>query len=99
MEEPIVPSRLNPKYIFANFVEGKSNAFALAAAKRVAESPSLSYNPLVFHAGVGLGKTHLLHAIGHELQKNQPQLRVRYLVAEQFVNELINAGLRQTLGQ
>lgn len=91
VEEPIAPASFNPKYSFANFVEGKSNALALAAAKRVAESPSLSYNPLVLHAGVGLGKTHLLHAIGHALQKSQPQLRARYLTAEQFFNELINS--------
>jgi chromosomal replication initiator protein len=91
VEELIAPSSFNPKYLFANFVEGKSNWLALAAAKRVAESPSRSYNPLFFYGGVGLGKTHLLHAIGHELQENQPQLRVRYLAAEQFVNELIKA--------
>ncbi len=63
-EEPITPSSFNPKYMFASFVEGKSNEFALAAAKRVAENPSLSYNPLFLYGGVGLGKTHLLHAIG-----------------------------------
>ncbi len=91
VEEQIAPTSFNPKYNFANFVEGKSNAFALAAAKRVAESPSRSYNPLFFYGGAGLGKTHLLHAIGHELQKNQPQLYVRYLVAEQLVSDLINA--------
>ncbi len=87
--EPIVPSSLNPKYLFANFIEGKSNEFAAAAAKRVAENPSLSYNPLFLYGGVGLGKTHLLHAIGHEIQRSRPQLRVLYLAAEQFVNELI----------
>ena len=81
----------NPKYMFASFVEGKSNEFALAAAKRVAENPSLSYNPLFLYGGVGLGKTHLLHAIGHEIQRSRPQLRVLYLAAEQFVNELINS--------
>jgi chromosomal replication initiator protein len=91
VEEPIVSFRFNPKYVFVNFVEGKSNALALAAAKRVAESPSRSYNPLFFCGGVGLGKTHLLHAIGQELQKKQPQLRVRYLAAEQFVNELVSS--------
>lgn len=90
-DEPIAPSHLNPKYLFKNFVEGKSNEFALAAAKRVAENPSLSYNPLFLYGGVGLGKTHLLHAIGHEIQRSRPQLRVLYLAAEQFVNELINS--------
>ena len=89
--EPIVPSHFNPKYLFQNFVEGKSNEFALAAARRVGENPSNSYNPLFVYGGVGLGKTHLLHAIGHEIQRTRPQLRVLYLVAEQFVNELINS--------
>ncbi|HEV8582337.1 MAG TPA: chromosomal replication initiator protein DnaA [Thermoanaerobaculia bacterium] len=90
-DEPIAPSHFNPKYLFENFVEGKSNEFASAAAKRVAENPSLSYNPFFIYGGVGLGKTHLLHAIGHEIQRSQPQLRVLYLAAEQFVNELINS--------
>ena len=88
-DEPIAPASLNPKYLFSNFIEGKSNEFAAAAAKRVAENPSLSYNPLFLYGGVGLGKTHLLHAIGHEIQRSRPQLRVLYLAAEQFVNELI----------
>ena len=70
---------------------GKSNEFAHAAAEAVAKNPSHSYNPLFLYGGVGLGKTHLLHAIGHEIQRRQPQLRVLYLAAEQFVNELINS--------
>ncbi len=90
-DEPITPSSFNPKYTFESFVEGKSNEFALAATRRVAENPSLSYNPLFLYGGVGLGKTHLLHAIGHEIQRSRPQLRVLYLPAEQFVNELINS--------
>ena len=90
-DEPITPSSFNPKYTFESFVEGKSNEFALAATRRVAENPSLSYNPLFVYGGVGLGKTHLLHAIGHEIQRSRPQLRVLYLPAEQFVNELINS--------
>jgi chromosomal replication initiator protein len=85
------PSLFNPKYLFQNFVEGKSNEFALAAARRVAENPSLSYNPFFVYGGVGLGKTHMLHAIGHEIQRSRPQLRVLYLPAETFVNELINS--------
>jgi chromosomal replication initiator protein len=91
VEEPLAGSLFNPKYKFQSFVEGKSNEFALAAARRVAENPSLSYNPLFVYGGVGLGKTHLLHAIGHEIQRSRPQLKVLYLVAEQFVNELINS--------
>jgi chromosomal replication initiator protein len=88
---PTTTSHFNPKYLFANFVEGTSNEFALAAARRVAENPSLSYNPLFVYGGVGLGKTHLLHAIGHEIQHSRPQLRLLYLPAEQFTNELINS--------
>jgi chromosomal replication initiator protein len=89
--EPIPSSNFNPKYQFRNFVVGKSNEFAHAAAEAVAKNPSQSYNPLFLYGGVGLGKTHLLHAIGHEILRNRPQLRVLYLVAEQFVNELINS--------
>jgi chromosomal replication initiator protein len=89
--EPISPSIFSPKYTFESFVDGKSNEFASAAAKRVAENPSLSYNPLFLYGGVGLGKTHLLHAIGHEIQRSRPHFRVLYLAAEQFVNELINS--------
>jgi len=90
-DEILTPSHFNPKYLFKTFVVGKSNEFAHAAAKAVAENPSHSYNPLFLYGGVGLGKTHLLHAIGHEILRNRPQLRVLYLAAEQFVNELINS--------
>jgi chromosomal replication initiator protein len=89
--EILTPSHFNPKYLFKTFVVGKSNEFAHAAAKAVAENPSHSYNPLFLYGGVGLGKTHLLHAIGHEILRSRPQLRVLYLAAEQFVNELINS--------
>jgi chromosomal replication initiator protein len=90
-EDLLTPSHFNPKYLFRTFVVGKSNEFAHAAAKAVAENPSQSYNPLFLYGGVGLGKTHLLHAIGHEILRSRPQLRVLYLAAEQFVNELINS--------
>ncbi|HEX3130901.1 MAG TPA: chromosomal replication initiator protein DnaA [Thermoanaerobaculia bacterium] len=89
--EYISASHFNPKYVFSTFVVGKSNEFAHAAAKAVAANPSESYNPLFLYGGVGLGKTHLLHAIGHEILRTRPQLRVLYLAAEQFVNELINS--------
>jgi|CXWL01.1.fsa_nt_gi chromosomal replication initiator protein len=82
---------LDPRYSFETFVVGSSNQFAHAAARAVAESPSHSYNPLFLYGGVGLGKTHLLHAIGHHILRNHPRLRVMYLAAEQFVNELINS--------
>ena len=88
-ERPVSP--LNARYLFETFVVGSSNQFAHAAARAVAESPAHSYNPLFLYGGVGLGKTHLLHAIGHEIQRRQGNLRVLYLAAEQFVNELINS--------
>ena len=84
-------ARFNPKYRFANFVVGDSNQFATAAARAVAESPGQSYNPLFLYGGVGLGKTHLLHAIGQEIQHQLPHLLVHYISAEQFLNELINS--------
>jgi chromosomal replication initiator protein len=84
-------NQFNPKYLFENFVVGSSNQFAHAAARAVAESPCHSYNPLFLYGGVGLGKTHLLHAIGHQILRQHPSLRVVYLATENFVNELINS--------
>ncbi len=88
---PPAPPRLNPRYVFESFVVGKSNEFAHAAAQAVAERPWETYNPLFLYGGVGLGKTHLCHAIGHRIAAERPHLRVMYLPAEQFVNELINS--------
>ncbi len=90
-ETHAAPVQFNPKYTFESFVVGSSNQFAHAAARAVAESPSKSYNPLFLYGGVGLGKTHLLHAIACQIREQAPQLKVLYLVAEQFVNELINS--------
>jgi len=84
-------TRLNPRYTFDSFVIGSSNRFAHAAATAVAESPAKSYNPLFIYGGAGLGKTHLLHAIGHYVRHLYPRLRVRYVTSEQFTNEFINA--------
>lgn len=84
-------TRLNPRYSFDDFVIGASNRFAHAAANAVAETPAKSYNPLFVYGGAGLGKTHLLHAIGHYVRKLYPRLRVRYVTTEQFTNEFINA--------
>jgi len=82
---------LNPRFTFESFVVGSSNQFAHAAARAVAETPSRSYNPLFLYGGVGLGKTHLVHAIAHEVLLRAPGSRVLYLSAERFLNELINA--------
>jgi chromosomal replication initiator protein len=82
---------LNPRFTFGTFVVGSSNQFAHAAARAVAETPSRSYNPLFLYGGVGLGKTHLMHAIAHEILLRSPGSRVAYLSAERFLNELINA--------
>jgi chromosomal replication initiator protein len=93
-QQPAAPPprpHFDPKYVFETFVVGSSNQFAHAAARAVAESPSHSYNPLFLYGGVGLGKTHLLHAIGHHILRRHAHLRVLYLAAEQFVNELINS--------
>ena len=89
--QPTSSSQFDIRYQFETFVVGGSNQFCHAAALAVAESPSQSYNPLFLYGGVGLGKTHLMHAIGHRIIKNNPQLRVMYLTAEQFVNDLINS--------
>jgi len=82
---------LNPKYTFESFVVGSSNQFAHAAARAVAEIPSKSYNPLFIYGGVGLGKTHLMHAIGHYVQARQRRLNLLYISADRFINEMINA--------
>jgi chromosomal replication initiator protein len=88
-----VSHQLNPRYTFESFVVGGSNQFAHAAALAVAEKPSKSYNPLYLYGGVGLGKTHLMQAIGHSLKKRNPALRLTYVSAEKFTNEVI-ASLR-----
>ena len=89
-EEPL-NSILNPKYTFETFVIGSGNQLAHAASLAVAESPACSYNPLFIYGGVGLGKTHLMHAIGHYIIKQTPSLKVLYVSSERFTNELINA--------
>ena len=82
---------LTPRYTFGSFVIGSSNQFAQAACQAVAERPGKAYSPLFLYGGVGLGKTHLLHAVGHEMARLHPSLRLLYLSSERFTNELINA--------
>jgi chromosomal replication initiator protein len=85
------PPSLNPRYTFAAFVIGSSNRFAHAAAQRVAETPASSYNPLFIYGDSGLGKTHLLHAIGHYVVDNFPGKRIRYVSTETLMNEFVDA--------
>ena len=87
----VEPARLNPKYTFETFVIGSSNRFAHAAAVAVSEAPAKAYNPLFVYGESGLGKTHLLHAIGHYAQHLFPGVRVRYVSSEEFTNDFINS--------
>lgn len=84
-------AQLNPKYTFEAFVIGSGNQFAHAAAQAVAERPSKAYNPLFLYGGVGMGKTHLMQAIGHEVKRRQPHSSICYISSEKFTNELINS--------
>lgn len=89
-------SNLNPKYVFETFVIGNSNRFAHAAAQAVANDPAHAYNPLFLYGGVGLGKTHLMHAIGNRIKQNNPSMKVLYTSSEKFTNEIINSIQNKT---
>ncbi|MBK1733697.1 chromosomal replication initiation protein DnaA [Halorhodospira abdelmalekii] len=92
-----VESNLNPSFTFDTFVEGKSNQLARAASSQVAENPGQAYNPLFLYGGVGLGKTHLMHAVGHAMRTARPQAQVVYLHSERFVAEMVRALQHNTI--
>ena len=96
VEAPPLESNLNPKFVFETFVIGNSNRFAHAAAQCVANDPVNSYNPLFLWGGVGLGKTHLMHAIGNRIKQNNPSMKVLYTTSEKFTNEIINSIQNKT---
>src|SRR5262249_25497597 len=93
----VLGSRLNPDFTFANFVEGKSNQLARAAASQVAENPGRAYNPLFIYGGVGLGKTHLMHAVGNVVRTRNPKARVAYVHSERFVGDMVKALQHNTI--
>ncbi|RYG88131.1 chromosomal replication initiator protein DnaA, partial [bacterium] len=98
-EAQVIGVRLNPDATFDAFVEGKSNHFAKAAAIQVAENPGRAYNPLFIYGGVGLGKTHLMHAIGHLIRQRDPEARVAYVHSERFVSDMVSAIKHNTMNE
>jgi len=96
---PPVESRLNGEFTFARFVEGKSNQLARAAALQVGENPGTSYNPLFIYGGVGLGKTHLMHAIGNSMRERNPKARISYVHSERFVGDMVKGLQHNTISE
>ena len=96
---PQFGGRLNPDFTFANFVEGKSNQLARAAAVQVAENPGRAYNPLFIYGGVGLGKTHLMHAVGNQIRARNRDARVAYVHSERFVGDMVRALQHNTINE
>ena len=94
-----VASRLNPTFTFENFIAGKSNQLARAAASQVGENPGKSYNPLFIYGGVGLGKTHLMHAVGNAMLQNNPEARVSYVHSERFVGDMVRGLQHNTISE
>jgi chromosomal replication initiator protein len=90
-EASVFASQLNSNYTFSSFIEGSSNQFVKSAAIGVANRPGLTYNPLFIHGGVGLGKTHLLHSIGHHIRENHKRLRVQSITTEAFINQIVDS--------
>lgn len=99
LKEGTLDSQLNKQFTFQNFVEGKSNQLARAASLQVAGNPGGGYNPLLLYGGVGLGKTHLLHAVGNQLCQENPRARVLYLHSERFVSDMIKALQTNTINR
>jgi chromosomal replication initiator protein len=99
MHRPTGDARLLEEHTFASFVSGKANQLALAAAKQVADNPGGGYNPLFIYGGVGLGKTHLIQAVGHQVLANQPGARVRYMHSERYVQDVMKAYQRKSFDE
>ena len=98
-EVRVIGSRFNPDFTFAGFVEGKSNQLARAAAVQVGENPGRAYNPLFIYGGVGLGKTHLMHAVGNLMRERNPDARIAYVHSERFVSEMVRALQHNTIAE
>ncbi|MDH3418345.1 MAG: chromosomal replication initiator protein DnaA [Gammaproteobacteria bacterium] len=98
-QPPLPGGRLNPIFTFENFVEGKSNQLARAAALQVSENPGSAYNPLFIYGGVGLGKTHLMHAIGNEVLNRDPDTKVAYIHSERFVGDMVRGLQHNTIAE